>query len=61
MRRRRVIVRFRAGATWDRGPVQSQPDWDLREAFVDQLVERGTIVMGGPSVITPGQCSFPKE
>jgi hypothetical protein len=32
MRRRRVIVRFRAGATCDGGPVQSQPDRDLPES-----------------------------
>lgn len=48
MKRRRVIVRFRAGPTWDGGPPQEQPDWDAHEAFVDQLVANGTIVMGGP-------------
>jgi hypothetical protein len=41
-------VRFRAGETWDGGAPQSQPDWDAHEAFVDALVEDGTIVMGGP-------------
>jgi len=48
VRRKRVIVRFRAGATWGEGPPQSQPDWDAHESFIDELVERGTIVMGGP-------------
>lgn len=48
MQPKRVIVRFRAGPTWGEGPPQTQPDWDAHEAFVDELVERGTIVMGGP-------------
>jgi uncharacterized protein YciI len=48
-RARRVVVRFRAGPTWsDRGPPESQPGWDEHAAFVDGLVERGTMVMGGP-------------
>jgi len=46
---RRVIVRFRAGPTWEAGgPVREQPGWDAHAAFVDGLVERGTLVMGGP-------------
>ena len=46
---RHVIVRFRAGPTWEPGgPVREQPGWDEHAAFVDALVERGTIVMGGP-------------
>ena len=48
MRRKRVIVSFRAGPTWGEGPPQTQPNWDAHEAFVDDLVEGGTIVMGGP-------------
>jgi len=48
MRRKRVIVRFRAGPTWREGPPQAQPNWDAHEAFVDEVVERRTIVMGGP-------------
>jgi uncharacterized protein YciI len=46
---RRLIVRFRAGPTWEPGaPVREQPGWDAHAAFVDGLVARGTLVMGGP-------------
>jgi uncharacterized protein YciI len=44
----RVLVRFRAGPTWTDGPPEDQPGWDEHAAFVDDLVERGTFVMGGP-------------
>ena len=46
----RVIVRFRAGPTWKSGPPEEQPSWDEHAAFVDDLVERGIMVMGGPFV-----------
>jgi hypothetical protein len=46
MRTGRVVVRFRAGPTWETGPPEEQRDWDAHEVFVDDLVERGTIVMG---------------
>ncbi len=48
MRRERVIVRFRAGPTWVSGPPEEQPDWGAHERFVDDLVDRRTVVMGGP-------------
>lgn len=48
MRRRRVIVRFSAGPVWGDGPPQAQPGWDAHEAFIDELVAQGTVVMGGP-------------
>lgn len=48
MRHRRVIVRFGAGPTWKSGPPEDQPGWDEHAAFVDRLVERGQMVMGGP-------------
>jgi uncharacterized protein YciI len=44
----RVVVRFRAGPTWKSGPPEEQPGWDEHAAFVDELVDRGTFVMGGP-------------
>ena len=44
----RVLVRFRAGPTWTSGPPDEQPGWDDHAAFVDELVTRGTMVMGGP-------------
>jgi uncharacterized protein YciI len=48
MRRQRVIVRYGAGPTWGEGPPEDQPDWDAHADFVDDLVARGTFVMGGP-------------
>jgi uncharacterized protein len=46
---RRVIVRFAAGPAWERGgPIREQPGWDAHAAFIDALIERGTMVMGGP-------------
>ena len=44
----RVLVRFRAGPTWTSGPPEEQPGWDEHAAFIDDLVARGTMVMGGP-------------
>ena len=44
----RVFVRFRAGPTWTSGPPEEQPGWDEHAAFVDELMERGIFVMGGP-------------
>jgi uncharacterized protein YciI len=48
VRRRRVIVRFAAGPAWGDGPPEAQPDWDAHERFIDDLVHRGAVVMGGP-------------
>ena len=48
MRKHRVVVRFKAGPAWTSGPPEDQPDWDAHAAFVDDLVGRGTFVMGGP-------------
>ncbi len=48
MRPERVIVRVRAGPTWRAGPPEEQPGWLEHEHFIDDLVDRGTIVMGGP-------------
>src|SRR5215218_7097904 len=44
----RVLVRFGAGPTWTSGPPEEQPDWDEHAAFVNDLIERGIFVMGGP-------------
>ena len=43
-----MLVRFRAGPTWKAGPPDDQPGWDEHAAFIDQLIERGTMVLGGP-------------
>jgi uncharacterized protein YciI len=44
----RVLVRFRAGPTWTSGPPQDQPGWDEHGEFVDELIQKGIFVMGGP-------------
>jgi uncharacterized protein len=44
----RVLIRFRAGPTWRSGPPDEQPGWDEHATFVDELIARGTMVMGGP-------------
>ena len=44
----RVLARFSAGPAWASGPPEEQPGWDEHAAFVDDLVARGTMVMGGP-------------
>src|ERR1044072_7837745 len=48
MLRQRLVVRFRAGPTWTSGSVREQPDWDAHAVYVDDLIERGIFVMGGP-------------
>lgn len=42
------MVRYGAGPAWGDGPPEDQPDWDAHAEFVDDLVARGTFVMGGP-------------
>jgi uncharacterized protein len=44
----RVIVRWRAGPTWTSGPPEDQPGWDEHADYIDDLIERGIFVMGGP-------------
>jgi uncharacterized protein YciI len=44
----RVVVRWRAGPTWTSGPPEEQSGWDEHAAFIDELMERGIFVMGGP-------------
>jgi uncharacterized protein YciI len=53
----RVIVRFRAGPTWASGPPEEQSGWDEHAAFVDELIARGTFVMGGPFADQSGSLS----
>lgn len=53
-----MIVRFRAGPTWDGGPIRSQPGWDAHARFIDDLVARGTMVMGGPFGDNSGSMSL---
>ena len=44
----RILVRFSAGPAWTSGPPEEQRGWDEHAAYVDELVARGTMVMGGP-------------
>ncbi len=46
--RQRLLVTFRTGPSWAGGTSREQPDWPAHAAFIDELVERGTMVMGGP-------------
>ena len=54
----RVLVRWKAGPTWTSGAVDEQPDWDEHAAYVDDLVERGIFVMGGPLADQSGSLSL---
>lgn len=37
------------GAAWDEGkPIRSQDGWDAHATFLDQLVEEGFVLLGGP-------------
>ena len=44
----RVVVRWRAGPAWTSGSTEEQVGWDEHAAFIDELIERGIFVMGGP-------------
>lgn len=44
-----VLVRFIAGPGWPRGvPVRDLPGWTAHAAFIDALVQREAICLGGP-------------
>jgi uncharacterized protein YciI len=44
-----LVVLRRAGPEWDRSkPMEEQNGWDEHAAFMDQLVEDGFLVLGGP-------------
>ena len=53
----RVVVRFRAGPTWTGGSILDQPGWDEHAAFIDNLIERQVMVMGGPFADSSGSVS----
>ncbi len=44
----RVVLRVGPGPTWTSGLPEDQPGWDDHAAFIDDLIERGVFVMGGP-------------
>jgi uncharacterized protein YciI len=43
------VVLSRTGPEWDPAkPLEEQSGWDAHAAFMDDLVDRGFIVLGGP-------------
>jgi uncharacterized protein YciI len=43
------VVLHRSGPQWQPGlPLEEQSDWPAHAAFMDDLVEAGFIVLGGP-------------
>lgn len=54
----RVLVRWKAGPTWTTGSVDEQPGWDEHAAYIDDLIERGIFVMGGPLSDQSGSLSL---
>jgi uncharacterized protein YciI len=49
MERRRVLIKWAAGPSWARGEsIRDQPGWEEHAVFIDDLVDRGIFVMGGP-------------
>ena len=43
------VIRLRAGPEWDRArPMEEQSDWPAHAAFMNELVDHGFIVLGGP-------------
>ena len=44
-----LVVLHRAGPQWQSGrPLERQSQWDEHAAFMDELVESGFVVLGGP-------------
>jgi len=44
-----LVVRLRSGPRWDRSrKLEQQSDWPAHAAFMDELVDAGFIVLGGP-------------
>jgi hypothetical protein len=44
-----LVVLHRAGPQWQSGrPLEQQSGWDEHAAFMDNLVDSGFVVLGGP-------------
>jgi hypothetical protein len=44
-----LVIRSRSGTRWDRSkPMEEQSDWPAHAVFMDELVDVGFIVLGGP-------------
>ena len=54
----RILVRWRAGPAWQRGRPEDQAGWDEHAAYVDDLIERGIFVMGGPLADSSGSLNL---
>ena len=54
----RVLVRWKAGPMWTSGAVDDQLGWDEHAAFIDDLIDRGIFVMGGPLADQSGSQSL---
>ena len=57
LRIQRVVLRVGPGPTWTTGLPEDQPGWDEHAAFIDDLIERGVFVMGGPWTTRLGSMS----
>ena len=44
----RVVLRVAPGPTWKSGKPEEQPGWDEHATFIDDLIDRGVFIMGGP-------------
>jgi hypothetical protein len=44
-----LVLLLRSGPAWNPAkPMEEQSEWDSHAAFMDELVERGFVVLGGP-------------
>jgi uncharacterized protein YciI len=44
-----LVVRLRSGPQWDPiRPLEEQSDWPAHASFMDDLVDNGFVVLGGP-------------
>jgi len=44
-----LVVRRRSGPRWDSSkPMEEQSDWPAHASFMDELVDAGFVVLGGP-------------
>jgi uncharacterized protein YciI len=44
-----LVVRRRSGPRWDPSkPLEEQSDWPAHASFMDELVDSGFVVLGGP-------------
>jgi uncharacterized protein YciI len=49
LRRMFVVVLRRIGPHWDPSrPIEEQSDWPAHASFMDELVDAGFVILGGP-------------